>query len=212
MFTGIVQDLVTVQRIEHHGDISRLSLDLGGMTDGLQTGASVAVNGVCLTVTHVGQGSADFDIVAETLRMTNLGRLQAQDQVNVERSFAVGAEVGGHIVSGHVSGTAELVERRVQGHDHVVVLATPADWFKYIFLKGFVALDGASLTVSDVWREEGRFAISLIPETLQRTTLGFVDEGSFINVEVDSQTVTTVDTVERLMADPQWREQIGLAS
>ncbi len=210
MFTGIVQALITVKKVQHEGDISRLTLDLAEHAEALQLGASVAVNGVCLTVTGVSGGSADFDVVAETLRMTNLGRLQAGDLVNVERSFAVGAEVGGHIVSGHVTGVAEVIERKVQGHDHTLVFSADPGWEKYIFHKGFIALDGASLTVSSIDRQHHTFAISLIPETLQRTTLGRVACGAHINVEVDAQTVTTVDTVERLMSDPNWRRDMGL--
>ncbi len=212
MFTGIVQDLVTVQAIAHEQDISRLTLDLGGLTRGLELGASVAVNGVCLTVTAVNQASACFDVIVETLNHTNLGQLEAGDLVNVERSFSVGEEIGGHIVSGHVSGTAEILARRVDGHNHVVVFSSSDVWSKYIFHKGFVAIDGASLTVSAVRAGEGEFEVSLIPETLQRTTLGRYDEGDYVNVEVDAQTVTTVDTIERLMSDAQWRQQMGLSA
>jgi riboflavin synthase len=211
MFTGIVQDLVTVQTVTDEGDLRRLSLDLGEMTDNLQLGASVAVNGTCLTVTRVHQGSACFDVIMETLRTTNLGDIQAGHLVNVERSFRVGDEIGGHIVSGHVTATAQILARRVVGHDHVLRFALDPAWMKFVFHKGFIALDGASLTVSSVDRQHNTFEVSLIPETLARTTLGRKGEGDKVNVEVDAQTMTTVETVERLFSDPAWREQLSAA-
>ena len=201
MFTGIVQDLVSIQSIVDEGDLIRLTLDLGALTDQLQLGASVAVNGTCLTVTRVEQGSATFDVITETLRTTNLGDLETGDQVNVERSYHVGDEIGGHIISGHVTATAPLTERRVEGHDHVLRFNLSDRWLKYVFHKGFIGLDGASITVSALNRDESWFEVSLIPETIARTTLGQLSEGDRINVEVDAQTVTTVDTVERVLAE-----------
>ena len=201
MFTGIVQDLVSVQAIEDKGDLIHLSLDLGELTDQLKLGASVAVNGTCLTVTKVDQGSATFDVITETLRTTNLGGLTVGDQVNVERSYHVGDEIGGHIISGHVTTTAPLEARHVDGNDHVLRFELDKHWLKYVFHKGFIGLDGASITVSALNRDEGWFEVSLIPETLARTTLGRLSEGDQINIEVDAQTVTTVDTVERVLAE-----------
>lgn len=201
MFTGIVQDLVPIQAIQDEGDLIHLTLDLGELTDQLQLGASVAVNGTCLTVTRVDQGRATFDVITETLRTTNLGRLSVGDLVNVERSYHVGDEIGGHIISGHVTTTAPLEARKVEGNDHVLRFGLGAEWLKYVFHKGFIGLDGASITVSSLDREQNWFEVSLIPETLARTTLGRLDEGDEINIEVDAQTVTTVDTVERVLAE-----------
>lgn len=212
MFTGIVQDLVRVGSVVDQGDLVQIEVILGGLADRLALGASVAVNGTCLTVTHVADTAARFDVIKETLRTTNLGRINAGDQVNVERSFQVGDEVGGHIVSGHVSCTGALVEKREFGNDYVLRFSIDSRWMKFVFHKGFIALDGASLTVSAVDREASEFEVSLIPETLSRTTLGFCAHGSAVNVEVDSQTVTTVETVERLFADPNWVKQIGALS
>ncbi len=211
MFTGIVQALADVSQVTEEGSLRRLTIELSELAAGLQLGASVAVNGVCLTVTDIAQSAVSFDVIAETLRLTNLQTVVAGDQVNVERSFTTGTEVGGHIVSGHVSGMGELVERRVEGHDHVVRLGFNAEQMKYIFHKGFVAVDGASLTVSAVDREAGWFEISLIPETLARTTLGSRGTGEQFNVEVEAQTVTTVDTVERLLSDPAWIKRVKAA-
>ncbi len=185
-----------------------MTLDLGELTQGLVLGASVAVNGTCLTVTGIDQASATFDVIAETLRTTNLGELQQADLVNVERSFQVGDEVGGHIVSGHVTGTAKLLERRVEGHDHVLRFDLDPAWAKYTFHRGFVALDGASLTISSHNLQAGWFEVSLIPETLARTTLGTVDTGKRVNIEVDGQTLTTVETIERMMNDENWRSRM----
>jgi riboflavin synthase len=208
LFTGIVQDLVGVQSFKDVGDLVQLSLDMGDMTHNLELGASVAVNGTCLTVTRVDQGTAFFDVIMESLRTTNLHTLTAGDLVNVERSFQVGDEIGGHIVSGHVTSTAEIVQRRVDGNDHVLDFLLDQRWMKYVFHKGFIALDGASLTVSSVNRDTCHFEVSLIPETLSRTTLGTLPVGGLVNVEVDAQTLTTVDTVERLFKDPQWRREV----
>lgn len=209
MFTGIVQDLVSVQAVIDEGDLIRLGLDLGALTKQLMSGASVSVNGTCLTVTRVEQGTAYFDVITETLRTTNLGDLREGDFANVERSFHVGDEIGGHVVSGHVTATARLAQRRVSGNDHVLSFALDEKWMKYVFHKGFIALDGASLTVSAVDRERHRFDVSLIPETLARTTLGRVTTDGKVNVEVDAQTLTTVETVERLLSDPDWRDQFA---
>ena len=207
MFTGIVQDLVTVQSVVDEGDLTRIGLDLGQLVHNLEPGASVAVNGCCLTVTRVEQNAAYFDVILETLRTTTLDQVHIGDVVNVERSFHVGDEVGGHIVSGHVTTTAQVVDRRVQGNDNVISFSMDEQWMKYVFHKGFIALDGASLTVSGVDRETSQFEVSLIPETLERTTLGRIAQGESVNVEVDSQTLTTVETVERLFRDPLWRSQ-----
>ena len=201
MFTGIVQDLVSVQAIEDKGDLIHLTLDLGELTDKLALGASVAVNGTCLTVTRVDQGSATFDVITETLRTTNLGKLLVGDLVNVERSYHVGDEIGGHIISGHVTTTAPLEVKQVEGNDHVLRFRLDEQWLKYVFHKGFIGLDGASITVSSINRDESWFEVSLIPETLARTTLGRLAHGDEINIEVDAQTVTTVDTVERVLAE-----------
>jgi len=211
VFTGIVQDLVCVLSVEHESDISRLAIDLGEHTDKLQLGASVAVNGTCLTVTRVQQGTVCFDVIVETLRTTNLGVIQAGDYVNIERSFRVGDEVGGHILSGHVTATAELMAKNVAGHDHILCFKLDQNWLKYVFHKGFIALDGASLTVSNLDRQNNTFTVSLIPETLARTTLGQLKVGDSVNVEVDSQTLATVETLERIVQDPAWREQFATA-
>jgi|TARA_Y100000991_G_scaffold193603_1_gene161743 riboflavin synthase len=203
MFTGIVQELLHVHEIDHGADLSRLTLKMGALGDGLQLGASVAINGTCLTVTQHDTSATCFDIIKETLSTTNLGRLDVSSKVNVERSFKVGDEVGGHVVSGHVSTTASLEHLHHEGNDRVLTFKVEPHWQNYIFHKGYVALDGASLTVSSVNRETSCFSVSLIPETIERTTLGLLSVGGLVNVEIDSQTQAVVDTVERVLAERQ---------
>ncbi|HCG70830.1 MAG TPA: riboflavin synthase [Gammaproteobacteria bacterium] len=206
MFTGIVQGLVAVVGVEEDENLSRIELKMDDLASNIELGASVAVNGTCLTVTQVSDnGAVCFDIIKETLDTTNLGILQAGAQVNVERSFKVGDEVGGHIVSGHVTATATLSNLRAEGHDRVLTFKLADEWLRFVLHKGYIGVDGASITVSSVDREAGTFSISLIPETIERTTLGQLAIGDKVNVEVDSQTQTIVETIERVMQDPEMR-------
>jgi riboflavin synthase len=208
MFTGIVQALIPVAYVRTHEGVMRLGLPLGELAGGLQPGASVAINGTCLTVVVSGNNMTEFDIIEETLRLTNLGRLRPGTLVNVERSYRVGDEVGGHIVSGHVTQTVGLVAVEEREGVRNLTLAGDSALAKYIQHKGFVALDGASLTVA--WADEAAatFGVCLIPETIERTTLGRVVVGDRINIEIDSQTRATVDTVERMLASDTWIERI----
>jgi riboflavin synthase len=207
VFTGIVQGLVAVVGVESEVDLSRIELAMGDLADGIELGASVAVNGTCLTVTRAGDnGRVCFDIIKETLKTTNLGEICPGTQVNVERSFRVGDEVGGHIVSGHVTATASLCGLHNEGHDRVLTFDLDPQWMKFVLHKGYVGVDGASITVSSVDRAASTFSISLIPETIERTTLGRISLGDRVNIEVDSQTQTIVETIERVMQDPQMRE------
>lgn len=211
MFTGIVQELAPVVVLQQEPGLVRLGLGLSeARRKGLQAGASVAVNGVCLTAARFAEDHVGFDVIAETLENTNIGRLRSGDQVNVERSATFADEIGGHRVSGHVSGTVQISRiQRSENNQVVRFAATGQDWFRFLFHKGFVALDGASLTISALNRAEGWFEISLIPETLERTTFGFRQEGDQVNVEADSETQAVVETVERLFADPEWRARLA---
>ena len=202
MFTGIVQACCPVAAMHRDGGgIARLAVDLGECARGLQPGASVAVNGACLTVTSVQDGRTRFDLIRETLDATNLGVLAAGDPVNIERSFRVGDEVGGHILSGHIAALATVVDaQRGDGHRRITVSA-PAQWLRYLMPKGFVALNGASLTIQALDRQRGTFDVSLIPETLARTTFDRVTVGDGLNLEVDAQTQAIVDTVRRLLPE-----------
>jgi len=209
MFTGIVQELAPVLRMSFEPGLARLELGLStARRQGLEEGASVAVNGTCLTVSGFAADAVSFDVIAETLERTSLGRLVAGDRVNVERSATFADEIGGHRVSGHITGTAPIIQVRASENNRVVRFAGTADWMRLLFHKGYVALDGASLTISALDRAGGWFEVSLIPETLARTTFASRAEGDLVNVEVDSETQAVVETVERLFQDPEWRRQV----
>lgn len=210
MFTGIVQELAPVVALDREPGLVRLHLGLSAeRRAGLEGGASVAVNGTCLTVARQDDAGIGFDVISETLDRTNIGSLRPGDRVNVERSASFADEIGGHRVSGHVSGLAEVLEVRRSENNQVVRLSVDADWGRFLFHKGFVALDGASLTLSAVDRAAGWLEVSLIPETLARTTFGFRGVGDAVNVEVDAETVAVVETVERVLADPEWRQRLA---
>ncbi|MBM4206374.1 MAG: riboflavin synthase subunit alpha [Gammaproteobacteria bacterium] len=208
MFTGIVQALIPIADIVIESGVQRLGLSLGALAEGLQPGASVAINGTCLTVVQTSGNFTTFDVIEETRRLTNLGGFKPGTLVNVERSLRIGDEVGGHIVSGHVTGTATV--SRVESREGVrdVVFAGDAEWMKFLLHKGFVALDGASLTIASVDQKACEFTVCLIPETIERTTLGRINGGDKVNVEVDSQTRATIETVERLFTEPAWLESL----
>jgi riboflavin synthase len=205
VFTGIVQALCPVTAITDRANLRRLSIDLGETGAGLVPGASVAVNGVCLTATTVVRGAASFDVIEETLRITNLADLVPGTPVNVERSMRVGDEIGGHQLSGHVVGTVSVQRIDSDVDKRVLWLDVAERWLPYLLYKGFVALDGASLTISAIEPDNHSFAVSLIPETIARTTLGRVQPGDRVNLELDAQTQTIVSTVMRVLADPALR-------
>lgn len=209
MFTGIVQELAPVRRLEALEGLMRIELELSASArEGLQAGASVAINGVCLTAARFDDNGVGFDVIAETLARTNLGALDEGARVNVERSATFADEIGGHRVSGHVSGKAPILSIQRSPNNQVIRFGADPEWLRFLFHKGFIALDGASLTLSALDRGAGWFEVSLIPETLERTTLGLREEGDDVNVEVDSETQAVVETVERLFADPQWRTKV----
>ena len=168
------------------------------MAGGLQTGASVAHNGCCLTVTETDGRIARFDLMAETLDKTNLGRLKAGDLVNLERAARFGDEIGGHLMSGHITATTEILRIERTEHNTTMHFALPAALKPYILPKGFVGLDGCSLTIGSVG--EDSFCVHLIPETLRRTLFGTRQAGDTVNVEIDPQTQAVVDTVGRILA------------
>ncbi len=205
MFTGIVTRSCTVEKIEHKTGLRRLAVKLEGLMDGLERGASVAVDGVCLTATEMDfeRELVFFDVMQESLEKTTLGELHEGDLVHVERSAVFGQEVGGHIVSGHVTGTATVTAIDRPENNFVLHLEVPESARDHIFDKGFVAIKGASLTVVDYKHSEGRFEIWLIPETLDVTTFSTLKAGDRVNFEVDPQTVAIVETVQRVMQRQQ---------
>jgi riboflavin synthase len=164
----------------------------------------VAIDGVCLTVTVIEQSKVYFDVMQQTLSLTTLGNLKVGDRVNLERSAKQGVEIGGHIVSGHVDGTVEVVGIEQPENNCFITYQAPAEKMKYIFAKGFIALNGCSLTVADVDKAKRTFQVCYIPETLRVTTHGRKQLGDRLNFEVDRQTQTIVETVENfLKANPQ---------
>ena len=203
MFTGIVEDLGEVEAVEHLGDFARIHVRSATVTQDARPGDSIAVNGVCLTVTALiagrpgdtpppapsepGHGSPPrgfaADVMGETLARTSLAGAAPGTKVNLERSVRVSDRLGGHIMQGHVDGTATVISRTPSEHWEVVRISLPADLARYVVHKGSVAVDGVSLTVSAI--EEDWFEVSLIPETLKRTTLGLRQPGETVNLEVD---------------------------
>lgn len=200
MFTGIVQGLCEVASTADKPGLRLLEIDLGGLAEGLQLGASVAVNGVCLTVAGQRDGRAGFEAVRQTLNCTNLGALTSGSRVNIERSCRLGDEIGGHLLAGHVEGVGEVEVVEDGPNERNLWLRVAPEWLRCLHHKGFVALDGASLTIAAVDAQKHRIKVCLIPETLARTTLGAAAPGSRLNLEIDQQTRAVVETVERVLA------------
>ena len=197
MFTGIVAGTGRIVSISGD-DVIRLVIDFSMVsTKGLETGASVSVDGVCLTVVEINSPKISFDVIPETLRLTTLGEKIEGHWVNLERALKMGDELGGHLLSGHIMGVGEIVGR-TEGEDHLdLLIDCPSDMMKFVQEKGYLAIDGISLTVGKV--DDGGFALHLIPETLALTTIGGKQLGEHVNIEVDSMTQTIVSTVERIL-------------
>lgn len=206
MYTGIVAGAFPLAEVIEKPGLHTLVIELPAeLREDLVTGASVGMDGVCLTVTHIDGARVSFDAMQETLNRTTLGRLKAGDRVNIERSAKGQVEIGGHIVSGHVDAMATLVAIDRPTNNYVMTLQIPPAFIPYVFNKGFIALNGCSLTVSDFDAATGRFNVWLIPETLQRTTFGEKQVGAAINMEVERQTQVIVDTVRRFLSEQQDR-------
>ncbi|MGD8911838.1 MAG: riboflavin synthase subunit alpha [Candidatus Thiodiazotropha sp.] len=200
MFTGIVQGTAEVVDIQHKEAFRthRIRLPENALA-GLAPGASVAHNGCCLTVTRIDGDLVDFDLMQETLRVTNLGEIDRGDRVNYERAARFGDEIGGHAMSGHILCTAEVVAIERSEYNYRVRFKLPSEWRRYIFTKGYIGIDGISLTIGQV--EGDQFDVNLIPETLQRTNIGSRKVGDHVNIEIDPQTQAIVDTVTNLLPD-----------
>ena len=199
VFSGIVHSTGTITQASKNKD--SLTLEVESSSDfvaDLQIGASVCVDGVCLTVTSVTDTLMSFDLIIETLRSTTFDKVKISEQVNLERSIKFGDEIGGHILSGHVSETVSIDKISKTDENYVLTFKTSSDLVKYIFPKGYVAINGVSLTVGDVSREDNLFNVYLIPETLRRTNLSNKLVGDLVNVEIESQTRNTVDTITQI--------------
>jgi riboflavin synthase len=192
MFTGLVEATGTVAAVERVGEGARLSVATPLAAE-LADGDSVAVNGVCLTAREAGPDTFEADVMAETLRRSSLGPLGAGDSVNLELPLRAAGRLGGHVVQGHVDGIGTVESLADEGFARVVRVAAPEQILRYVVEKGSIAVDGVSLTVSDV--DDAAFEVSLIPETLGRTTLGELEPGRSVNLEVD----VLAKYVEKLM-------------
>lgn len=201
MFTGIVQGTAPLVAIDEKPNFRTHVIDMpADLLPGLELGASVAHNGCCLTVTAIEGSLVSFDLIKETLRLTNLGALAIGDQVNVERAAKFSDEIGGHLMSGHIICTAEIAKIHTSENNRQIWFQIPdATLMKYVLHKGFIGIDGISLTIGEVINN--RFCVHLIPETLERTTLGKKRLGDRVNIEIDPQTQAVVDTVERVLAN-----------
>jgi riboflavin synthase len=200
MFTGIVQGVATVEQAVDRPGLRSFRLRFPeGFAQGLAVGASVACDGTCLTVTALhGSDAADFDVMQQSLALTTLGAFRVGSRINVERAAKDGAEIGGHPLSGHVDCLARVAELRRPENNHVLRIALPAPWMRYVFAKGYIAVNGASLTVAEARRERdgsGWFEVWLIPETLRMTTFGDKAVGDALNIEIERSTQVFVDTV-----------------
>lgn len=200
MFTGIVQGTAEVVAVDEKPLFRTHTLRFPQeWLTGLEIGASVAHNGCCLTVTEIEGDRVSFDLIKETLRVTNLEEVTVGSRVNIERAARFSDEIGGHLMSGHIMTTAEIVKVIQSEHNREVWFQLQdASLSKYILHKGFVGIDGCSLTIGDV--SGSKFCVHLIPETLERTLLGVKKLGSRVNIEIDTQTQAIIDTVERILA------------
>lgn len=204
MFTGIVQGIAKVSAVRRLPGLLSIDVEFPeGALVGLNRGASIALDGVCLTATEFGARQATFDMMQETLDVTSLGELKIGSRVNFERAAAHGAEVGGHVLSGHIDCKATIAKIEQPQNNYVITFELDERWARYVFSKGYIAINGTSLTVTDARlvreRGVGEFKVWLIPETLRMTTFGEKRVGDLVNVEVERQTQIIVDTVTNFL-------------
>jgi riboflavin synthase len=200
MFTGIVSAEGLVKKIHYQSHIVTLSIKAPrGFSKNLKRGASVAVNGVCLTAKKGSTDNLEFDVIAETLDKTNLKLLQKNGRVNLERSMTAASEIGGHIVSGHIYGVGIIKGIDDRGETKDLRIQAPPAMMQYLFYKGYVAINGCSLTIGKVLKSS--FNIHLIPETLKATNLKGLQKGDLINIEIEQTTVNTVETIKKIMLE-----------
>ena len=207
MFSGIVEGTGIITDIEERSEHVHWKVQLPkGSEEGLEIGASVSLDGVCLTATNIEDRIIGFDLIQETLQRTTLNERKIGDTVNIERALRYGEEVGGHLVSGHIIATGTIVDitnpmqQSGENTDDTadIQISIPNSFIDYIFEKGYIAIDGISLTIGKV-EESAGFYLHIIPETLRRTTLGTKSVGDNVNIEIDSMTQAVVDTVKRVM-------------
>ena len=200
MFSGIVQNLGTIVSIDEASEIVTLEVQASeDFTKGLKVGDSVAVDGVCLTLTKSESDRMFFDAVPETLNKTIIKSYKKETKVNLEPSLRFSDSVGGHIVSGHIHTTGHINQVEIHGDAKDIVIDAGADWGKFLFEKGYIGINGCSITLGEI--TEGRFIVHLIPETLRATNLDNLVYGDKVNLEFDQNTITIVETTERILRD-----------
>ena len=204
MFSGIVQGTAEIISAIQRDDVLTIEIELGKhLIEGLEIGASVAVDGVCLTAVEIVESTAKFDIIEETIRCTTLDMVRKNTQANIERSLKFGDEIGGHNVSGHVTSVATISEVKQGVNGRTLQLTSEEKEISYLMPKGFVAIDGISLTVGEVNRSTATFDVHLIPETIAITTIGEKQVGDQVNLELDSATVAAVEVAKQMVANQQ---------
>jgi len=199
MFTGIVVGTGSLLEIEEFIDRIHWKVRIpNGLEQGLEEGASVSLDGVCLTATDIQGDIVGFDLIQETLERTTLSERKNGDLLNIERALRYGEEVGGHLVSGHIMGVGEITSIKLYEGTADLRIQSPENISNYIIEKGYIAVDGISLTIGEV-NDSGEFNLHIIPETLRRTTLGTKRTGDMVNLEIDTMTQAVVDTIKRMM-------------
>ncbi|MFQ3343679.1 MAG: riboflavin synthase subunit alpha [Candidatus Poseidoniales archaeon] len=197
MFTGIVQGIGIIVSINKKISVNNISIEMGKISNNLQNGASVSINGVCLTVANIIDSTVTFDAIQETLKRSTLGSLKRGDEVNLERALKFGDELGGHLLSGHIMSTAIVADYEKIGQSVDMKISINDKLSPFIIEKGYIAIDGISLTIGEVFPEY--FSLHLIPETLERTTIVSKVKGRIVNIEIDSMTQAVVATVSKMM-------------
>ncbi|MHC4076034.1 MAG: riboflavin synthase [Planctomycetota bacterium] len=201
MFTGLIEAVCKVKSVRRSGRVMLLTIDLGKLADDSKTGDSIAVNGVCLTITRLESNDADFDLSGETLARSTLDKLAPSSQVNIERAIKATDRFGGHFVQGHIDGTAIVKAIDKQGKFAEWKFAAEAELLDAMVVKGSVAVDGISLTISGI--DKNSFSVSLIPETLNKTTLCKVKIGDKVNIETDIIVKTIKKQLEKILPQSQ---------
>jgi riboflavin synthase len=211
MFTGIVQGKYQLAKVDKLEGLHKLFVDFPvDLKEELAMGASVAMDGVCLTVASIEDARVGFDVMQESLSLTTLGTKDTGSWVNLERSAKAGAEIGGHPMSGHVDTKAKVIEISAPENNYVIRFSMDPKWMRYVFSKGFLSINGCSLTVVNADKQKGEFEVWLIPETLRLTTFGELSVGDLVNIEIERQTQVIVDTISDLLKDPSFRAEHGL--
>ncbi len=200
MFTGIVSGQGYIHKVKNNVDYTSITIKApAGFSKNLKRGASVAVNGVCLTAKKGATDLLEFDVITETLEKTNFKLLSKGNKVNLERSMKANTEIGGHLVSGHIHGVGVIKSINDRGQTKDLRIQPPASLMEYLFYKGYVGLNGCSLTIGKVFKSS--FNIHLIPETIKVTNFQKMKKGNLINIEIDQTTINTVETIKKIMLE-----------